>query len=80
MGWKESHEDAAEELNALGLEIPAKIISDYAATLPSLYDESRCPYKEPGTDRNYWLDRNAFAKRLREEERVKRRHSLSKAR
>ena len=77
MGWKEAHEDASDELHALGLEMPAKLISEYAETLLSLYDESECPYDKPGTDRSYWLDQNAFHKKIREYER-KKRNSLHK--
>jgi hypothetical protein len=76
MGWKESHEDAADELEALGLEMPAKIIAEFAETLPSLFDEP-CPYTKPGINRRAWLEDNAFHKRQREQER-KKRNSLRK--
>src|SRR5262245_17813032 len=46
-GWRESGEDAAKELEALGLDIPARIIAEHAKQLPSLYDDELCPYLKP---------------------------------
>jgi hypothetical protein len=77
MGWLEQHQDAADELAALGLTGPAKIVAEHAETLPSLFDESQCPYPKPGTDRKAWLEDNQFHRRQREAER-KKRNSLQK--
>jgi hypothetical protein len=48
VGWRESHKEAAAELEALGLDNIARIIAEYAETLPSLHDEQiSCPYIKP---------------------------------
>src|SRR5262245_49069793 len=46
VGWKESYEEAAEELEALGLDVPAKIVAEYAKKLPSLSEHLRRPVRK----------------------------------
>jgi hypothetical protein len=62
---KEDLEEIAAALEQRALTAPATIIRNLAREALSRYDESRCPYPEPGHNRDYWLHSNRV-RRLKE--------------
>src|SRR5262249_4550583 len=63
---REGLEDAAEELEQLGLTKQAKVVRDFAKTALSRFDESPCPYWDNPNykhELNMWLERNEKAKK-----------------
>src|SRR5262245_48295793 len=46
VGWRESCEEASEELEALGLDVSARILADHAKQLPSLHEHLGWPVRK----------------------------------